>query len=75
MAMTPPELRLLDAIEIESASVDLDDPQAIDQAHATDRQAHAWDLGGGCQPAWSTAYYGRFRMLRRLIQLGWMRME
>ena len=29
-------------------SVDLDDPQAIDHAHATDRQAHAWDLG--CHP-------------------------
>ena len=60
-----PEL-LLHSIE----SVDLDDPQAIDQAHANDIQAHAWDLGGGRQAAYWAAWYGRIRMLRRLIQLG-----
>ena len=48
----------------------LDDAQDIDLAHATDRRAHAWDLGGGSQPAFWAAQYGRFRMLRRLIQLG-----
>ena len=63
--MTPKEL-LLHAIR----SADLDDPQAIDHAHANDRRAHAWDLEGGRQAAWWAASYGRVRMLRRLIQLG-----
>ena len=64
--MTPPEL-LLHAIE---RGV-LDDPQAIDQTHATDNQAHAWPLDEeGAQPAFYAAQYGRIRMLRRLIQLG-----
>ena len=64
MAMTP-EL-LLNAIKV----LNLDDPQDIDLAHATDRRAHAWDLGGGRQAAFLAAQYGRFRMLRRLIHFG-----
>ena len=44
--------------------------RAIEYAHTTDRQVHAWDLRWGRHPAMWAARYGRFRMLRRLIQLG-----